>query len=351
MMLAVAACGDGETAEEGAAGAEGDNEGAAEGDDEPISVSITLADGYPAEHPNEVGGSTYFIDRVTELGAERNIEVEFEYLGASSLGDQSELFDLAADGVTDIAGAGMSLFAEAIPEVGVVELPALYDDTVVAAQIATRMYTEDLQDRFIDETGLRTLFVAALEPYQIFTIDAPVEAPDDIRGLSFRSPGGVCSFAMSALGGNPVQMPVTDQYAALQRGTIDGHTGPPGLQRPYQVEEVTNHVTDNLAVCGLANLWAVNESWFQSQDPRVQELLEEVGLEAAQNVGEVHATASTEALEYFADSGMNVYSVQDTSSWESALEDVTQQWIDEVSALGVDGEALIDRWNELAQEF
>jgi hypothetical protein len=47
---------------------------------------------------------------------------------------------------------------------------------------------------------------------------------------------------------------------------------------------------------------------------------------------------------------MTIAYIEDTSAWEEALAEIESQWIERMDGQGVDGQALIDRWNELVAE-
>lgn len=343
-----------ETEEEPEAEEEPDDDGEPDTDTdtgEEISVEMRIADGYPSVNPIVVGGADYFMERIVEEGAARGITVDIEYFGDQSLAGQAELLDTVGTGVADIGAVALSYFAEVVPAAGIAELPGLYDSPALGSPVFLQLIQEELMDDFIDGANVRPILVAALSPYNLFAVDNEILEPDDVAGLDIRSPGGVCDLAMEAVGANPIQMPVADQYIGLERGTLDGVVGPLANHRAYQIEEGTNYATNGLAMCGVSNMYMVNEDWFQSQPPEVQELILDIGLEASRNVGEFLETAEGEAIDYYRDYGMTVNDIEDRSAWDAALADVQDDWIALMDDQGIDGQALIDRWEELiAQE-
>ncbi len=354
LALVLAACGGAdEAADEPAETEEPEEEEAEEAEEEEaeepaaldLSVSFRVADGYPPSNPNVVGGGQFFIDRMIEEGAARGIEVEIDYFGDQSLATQAEMFDTIGDGVTDVGAVALSYFAEVVPGAGISELPGRFSDSYLGGQIMYQLIQEELLDEFLAQ-NMRPLFVMALPPYNLFTIDGPIETPEDVAGLNIRSPGGVCSDSTEAIGANAVQMPVSDQYIALERGTIEGVNGPHSNLRPYQIEEGTNYATTNLALCSVTNMYLVNEDWFQSQPQEIQDLIIDVGIETNANVGNFLNDANIASQEYFVEYGMELNEV-DLGPWDAALADVQSEWVERMEGLGIDGQGLIDRWDEI----
>lgn len=365
--LVVTACGgngdDGENAsaaEETAAGGENEagseNEETAEAEGEgeatatDLELDITLADGYPSSNPNVIGGADDFRERIVEEGEKRGIAVNVEYFGDQSLASQAEMLDTVATGVADIAGVAFSYFAEVIPAVGISELPGRYESSEVGSQTLITLIQEEMMDDFNAE-NLRPVFVGTLAPYELFSVDTPISEPADTEGLNFRSPGGVCDDAVTAVGGVPVQMPVSDQYISLERGTIDGVIGPHANHRAYQIEEGVGYATDGLALCSVPNMYIANEDWFQSQPPEIQDLITEVGEQTSQNWGAYLDSVEEETTQYFEEYGMEIAEIEDTGPWEEATAHIQGEWVERMDGFGVNGQALIDRWDELAAEY
>ena len=117
---------------------------------------------------------------------------------------------------------------------------------------------------------------------QLTTQDVVVDSPEDLSGLRIRVPSGeVYMRTLTDMGGDPVAMNWSENFTALQQGTLDGHAN--GYQTIYSanIQEVQNCIT-------VWN-WSFDGYWFMANqkdwdkmDPAVQELLMEKAQEAAQ---------------------------------------------------------------------
>ena len=79
---------------------------------------------------------------------------------------------------------------------------------------------------------------------------ACLKNPGDFKGVKIRSvPSPVLVDGLTALGGNPVALPLSDVYLALKQGTVDAMEANLGLVFTQKFYEVTKCITANV------NLW------------------------------------------------------------------------------------------------
>ena len=86
---------------------------------------------------------------------------------------------------------------------------------------------------FIEYGGGRELYEELLEPYGVqflgavtpglesFLSNKPLRGVDDLKGLKLRAPEGMVSSVFAAAGANPVNLPGSEVYTALDKGVID----------------------------------------------------------------------------------------------------------------------------------
>jgi len=90
-----------------------------------------------------------------------------------------------------------------------------------------------------EEVRLRGLAYYDAGSRSFYTIDKPVQTPDDLRGLKIRVQQSITSVAMiNALGGSGTPVDWGELYTALQQGVVDGaENNPPSfyLSKHYEV--------------------------------------------------------------------------------------------------------------------
>jgi tripartite ATP-independent transporter DctP family solute receptor len=80
--------------------------------------------------------------------------------------------------------------------------------------------------------------------FRSFTTKAELRGPDDAKGKRMRVfPNDMIRWIMEAIGFNPVVMPVTEVYLALQQGTVIGQENPVDTIFSQRFFEVAPHIT------------------------------------------------------------------------------------------------------------
>jgi len=88
--------------------------------------------------------------------------------------------------------------------------------------------------------GLQVLAVQGGSLPGIVTSGKPVRTLDDIKGMRLRAPTELLS-VLSALGADPVNMPMADVYSAMAKGVIDGVIAPADTFKAQHFSEVAKY--------------------------------------------------------------------------------------------------------------
>ncbi len=103
--------------------------------------SLKYADSQPATHIVSVQGWQYFMKRVEEL---TKGGVMFRYYPSEQMGKAKDLLELTRSGTADMARLAPSYTAGKTPLSGVVELPGLVTDAVVASKAFLKISQEGI---------------------------------------------------------------------------------------------------------------------------------------------------------------------------------------------------------------
>src|SRR5690606_25833068 len=88
-----------------------------------------------------------------------------------------------------------------------------------------------------------------------------IAAPADFAGKKIRAHSAMLEQTVKALGGNPVALPASELYLALQQGVVDGAFTTVTYAEPNNYNEVTNFVT-RAAVSAIAYPVVANLSFW-----------------------------------------------------------------------------------------
>lgn len=180
--------------------------------------------------------------------------------------------------------------------------------------------------------------------FRSFSTDFPLNSPADAKGKKLRiAPVEMIRWIMEAQGWNPVILPVTEVYLAIQQGTVTGQENPIDTIYSQRFYEVAKHITLSQHV--YSPLWlAMAERLFKRLSTADQEAVLRASKEAGDwNRQEVRAN-DERLLKEMTDKGA-IISKPDLKVWRTASEpavekarqaygaDLTDQLIAEAAAI------------------
>jgi tripartite ATP-independent transporter DctP family solute receptor len=209
-LLLLPACRGGDS---GAAGGEGDGDGA---------VELTLAHSYTQDQPQHTCGAQVIADEV----AKADVGLSVQIYANSQLGADADRIASVASGDIDLDIQGASALGALYEPMSVVDAVYAFDDAEHLKRFFSSDASEELKQGFLDETGVRALGAWSAGARQ-FTANEPIRTPADLQGLRMRFPNSP-QFLMNAkaLGANATEVAYEELYLALQQGTVDGQENP-----------------------------------------------------------------------------------------------------------------------------
>jgi TRAP-type C4-dicarboxylate transport system substrate-binding protein len=289
-------------------------------------------------------------DTIEEASGGR-IEVE-RYPAMQLGGTPPQLIDQAIDGVADVVWTVVGYTPGRFPTTEVFELPFLVNDARAASAAYWQMYEEHMQEEFADVKILGTWVHG---PGMIHS-DVPVTTPDDMQGLKIRGATRQVNALLETLGAEPVGMPVPAIPEALSKGVIDGTTIPWEVTPSLKLTElVENHTEfEGAHLYNVTFVLAMNPAAYEALPEDLQQVIDDnSGLEFSVFAGGTQSDADGPSREAALDAGNNIITVseEDAQVWREAAQPVYDQWLAEMEARGIDGQALIDQAKRLMEEY
>jgi TRAP-type C4-dicarboxylate transport system substrate-binding protein len=136
---------------------------------------------------------------------------------------------------------------------------------------------------------------------------AAVHQPADLQGKPFRTYDKASSQIIHTLGGAPSTMPVSDVYAALQRGTVQGAIG--GIQGAIGLKEyeVAKYMLNGNGVWGVGvTIYVMNGAAMASLPADLQKLVMEAGRQAELKTNQVIFKFIDDSIKAMRSHGMEV---------------------------------------------
>ncbi|WP_114417170.1 TRAP transporter substrate-binding protein [Marinospirillum perlucidum] len=286
-----------------------------------------------------------------EEATDGRVEVKIEH----DLGHPRTYFQLVEDGVIN---AGWSYHGY-IP--GRFNLPMAVEQPGmgVNAEAASAALWDVHQEHFAQANeyqGLELLALLTHGPGQLHTRE-PIENLDDLENKRIRSGGGVQAELAERLDVTPVSAPGSRVYEMLQQGVIDGVFMPAQEQRSLRLNEVAPNLTVFPGGMYLGSFAMFIDPYFmESLDPEDAEAIRSVsGRQLSILAGQAWDEADEQGLEYAREEGVNVVVLEEDDAMVQEFRELTegmdQQWIDSVTAEGVDAAQALEDLRRIAREY
>lgn len=140
---------------------------------------------------------------------------------SSQLGSGRDHFDMVKRGIADFGLIAPGYTPGRFPVLGASDLPFTVSDSLPAARALTRWYRKYAEQEMPEHY---VCHVFTHERATFHTAKKLVRVPSDVKGLNIRSANQTMSRFVTALGGNPVQVPIMEAKDTLKKGITDGIT-------------------------------------------------------------------------------------------------------------------------------
>jgi TRAP-type C4-dicarboxylate transport system substrate-binding protein len=278
--------------------------------------------------------------------------VSIEIFPAMSLGGTPpELVQQARDGVVDLIWTVTGYTPGLFPRTEVFELPFIHTNDPRATNLAMQeMFTDDLDDEF---DNLEVMFLHVHAGHGLQMVDKLVRSPADLAGTKLRTPSRTGAWIIEALGAAPAAMPVPELPSALAKKVVDGALIPWEIIPPLKLQDQTQYQiegADKTRFGTLSFQVSMNEDRWDSLPADIQQAFRDAsGPEWWGEVGDIWRASDEGGIKVATDAGNEhiVLTEDETEAFQEALEPVVDRWVEEVSANGIDGEALVEKARQL----
>lgn len=254
-------------------------------------------------------------------------------------------YDLIRDGAVDGGWVIPGYQPGRFPEAEAMELPFMVTKSGEAASKAAWQFTEKyLMDDFKD---VKLIAAHMHGPGIVHKKGGAIEAVEDFKGLKLRGPSRPATLLLDKMGATPVGMPVPAFPEALSKGVVDGGVITWEMSPSLKLNELTDSHTDVAGEKSLYNLyfiWAMNQAKYDSLPDDLKAVIDansgamaSAWAGAAHDQGDVVGKAAMEAD----GNQIATLSEEQTARIRTLGEEVTKEWIAEMTEKGLDGAELV----------
>lgn len=276
-----------------------------------------------------------------------NGELKIEIFPSMTMGGKPpELYKQVRDGVADIVWTLPGYTPGVFPRTEVFELPTVHIGNSLVTSVAIKKNMDLIKDDF---KKIKPLLVYVAAGNAIHTTEKQISSVADLKGLKLRAPSRTAGWYITALGAEPVGMPLPALPQALSKNAVDGGFIPFEVFPPFKFHNLTKYSFEgeNGERFGTSVfMLLMNEARFKGLSKKLQKILiDSVDMNTVKEVGQIWMDVEEPGKKMQnASNGGKVYKLDAKTMIEfnKIGEQVVQKWIKEASKKGIDGKKLVD---------
>ncbi|MDI9504672.1 MAG: TRAP transporter substrate-binding protein [Clostridiales bacterium] len=264
-------------------------------------------------HPYHAG-SLKFAELVNEY---TNGSLTVDVFPASQIASGAKAIEFVQMYTLDIALESTMAFSNFVPEVGVLDMPFLFDSKEQAWAILDGEVGARLSE-LSEAQGFKVLGWWDNGFRNITSTKGAITKPEDLKGLKIRTPEStVFLVTFETLGAVPTPMAVSEVFSALQLGTVDAQENPDNNNLNNKYTEICPYYSITKHIYTAEPL-VMNLDRFNSFTPEEQEALLRAGKEAGEYQRQVSLELDVTNYQTILDTGVNVNVVEDMAPFREA---------------------------------
>lgn len=282
--------------------------------------------------------------RVTQQSGGR---LRFEIFPSMTLGGRApDLYQQVRDGTADLVWTLPGYTPGVFPRLEVFELAGVHGGSAYATTMAIQDLMPELS---ADLAEIKPILVHVHAGNALHLVEKDVQVVADVSGLKIRSPSRTGVWMLESWNAEPVGMPVPDLPQALSKRTIDGALVPYEVAIPLKIAQLTDVSVemDNGRRFGTSTfLFAMNRSRYDALPADLRKIIDDnSGTAIAGEIARAWDNVEPVGKEIARQAGneVRVLSPEATQEFDRLHKGLAERWVNEVKALGVDGEALLTK--------
>jgi TRAP-type transport system periplasmic protein len=272
-------------------------------------------------------------EMMTKIQSQSNGRLEISYSAGGSILTAAKTADGLEQGLADIGVSHISYTPGRFPVTEALNLPLGFSSSWIGTYVALD-YLEKYQPGEWD--NFKVLMINGTSNTSVDMAKSPVRKLEDMKGKTLRGAGEIAD-AIKALGGTPRDIPMSDVYEAMSKGTIDGILISAETLKSFKLADVTKYTT-YVPTIGNQYLFyvAMNKKKWDSLGPDLQKIFTDVFAEylpkAAVGWNEINAQGFQAAIQQGAE--FITLPEDEAARWKTAVQPVMENYITKMTQKG-----------------
>ena len=261
-------------------------------------------------------------------------------------GTPPQLFDQVKDGLADVIWVLPGYTAGRFPLTEVFELPFMMQSPEGTSKALWEYVHQNpnVANEFKD-VKLIALHVHGDGVFHM--TGKPIKTMADLKGTKLRAPTRQTNKLLAALGATPVAMPVPQVSEALSKSVIDGALVPYEVVPSVKIQELAKFHSETdpaePAIYTSTFVFAMNKAKYDSLAPELKKVIDaNSGQALSGTVGKAFLAADGVGKKLTEKNAHNVIPATELQAWKKVGEQVTNDWVADVTAKGANGKQLLE---------
>lgn len=281
-----------------------------------------------------------YADRVTEATDGR---VVLQMYNKDNLGTSEDLWVMIQDGSLDMMENSGDEIAGIHPVQQILQIPFLVGDPTTATGLLYALYDAGYMPDWQIESGIETLCFTTSDMQRMASAKANISSADAFNGMVWRCMADAGIQLLNELGATVTTVAASDVYMSLEKGVLDGSISSPSAMVNFSYQDACDYLLMDGLWCSTNGIVVSAKVW-ETLPADVQEDLHEVFYELGETYLEHNLEAEQAGIDTMEASGVELVWADESllSVVDEFAASYAQTYIDNMNALGYDGQAIYD---------
>jgi TRAP-type C4-dicarboxylate transport system substrate-binding protein len=266
--------------------------------------------------------------------------IKMKIFPAQQLGKAFDHYNMARDGIADVAHVNPGYEPGRFPVIGAVELPFLFANAKEGSAAADAWYRKYAGKEMAD---VKYCLAFMHDPATVHSVKKKVVVPGDIKGMKIRPANATIARFVTLLGGTNVQASAPEARDVLEKGVAEAITFPWGSIVLFGIDKVTKYHIDS-AFYVTEQLWVINKGKYDALSAAQRKVIDDhCSPEWALKIAAPWAEFEAAGRDKIKAQGHEVYPLTPAqlAEWRKAAEPLQAEWAANVKKAGYDPDVLL----------
>lgn len=292
--------------------------------------NVTIKLGFTHSNPDrEVDDEVMYAETFKEYVESHSDSIKVELYPGNALGSQQDTVGAVAAGTVQMTVQNSSLLNNYDINTMIFGMPGTFKDIEETNAVVDSDWAKEILAKTCEATGIRVLGNSCTGMRSFTVKGHEMRSVEDAKGLTFRVPDSpIYSEMVKAMSANPVPMPASEMYVAMQNGVVNGQENPIQnvvIDKTYEVQDW--YVLDNHTPTVMS--YMISDKFYSSLSDEQRAVIDAANEEATKKSRAVTEQLEASGIKTLEENGMTVYvpTDEELQGWHDAYGPVCEKYM------------------------